>query len=424
MSQAWIISVGAELVIGRKADTNAPWLARELAALGVATSRCVTVADDLEPLRHVLAQACDAADFVLVTGGLGPTEDDLTRAALAAAMDAPLELHGPSVERIRAFFTARGRDMHERNLVQAMLPRGAAAIDNPLGTAPGIAAALGRAAVFIMPGVPHEMTAMFRRDVAPRIRAAAGAGVILSGVVHCFGLGESDLGARIADMMQRDRNPQVGTNAHLGVISVRIDAAGESERQARERLEADASEVRRRLGTIVFGEGGQTLAQVTGALLRQRRQTLCVAESCTGGLIAKLFTDVAGSSDYFAGGAVTYSNELKTRVLGVDPELIRRHGAVSEPVARAMAAGAIAAFGCDWAIAVTGIAGPAGGSAEKPVGLVHAALAGPGDVKPGNGSDCPVLHRRWRFGDESPREVIRERAALAAIDLLRRRLLA
>jgi nicotinamide-nucleotide amidase len=422
MKQAWIISVGAELTLGRKADTNAPWLARELAAPGVVPQRCVTVGDELAALRDVLIQAGAAADFVLVTGGLGPTEDDLTRAALAAAMGSPLELHKPSLERIRAFFTSRGREMHDRNRVQAMLPRGAEAIDNPRGTAPGIAAPLGRAVVFVTPGVPFEMRAMFERDVAPRLRAATGGGVIVSGVLNCFGLGESDLGARIADMMQRDRNPQVGTNAHLGVISVRVDAAGESEAQARERLDADLAEVRRRLGTVVFGEDDRTLAGATGSLLGERGQTLCVAESCTGGLIAKFMTDVPGSSDYFSGGAVTYSNELKTRVLGVDAALIDEHGAVSEAVAGAMAGGALAAFGCDWAIAVTGIAGPSGGSADKPIGLVHAALAGPCSDEAAPAAPS-IIHRRWLFGGEAPREVIRERAALAAIDLLRRRLL-
>ena len=412
LNQAWIVSIGAELALGQTVDTNAAWLAAELARLGVRTERHLTVTDDLGTIRDAVTQAADAAEIVLITGGLGPTDDDVTRQALAEAAGEPLVRHAASLEQIRAFFAARGREMIERNAIQAMFPRGAEPIENTCGTAPGIAMSLHDTPVFAMPGVPFEMKTMFERDVAPRIKSGVSAGVILSTVLRCFGLGESDLGERIADLMKRGRNPEIGTTADLGVIGIRINATADSEPSARELLADAEAELRSRLGRHVFGRDDDTLASVVGAVLAKRRQSLSIAESCTGGLIAKLITDVAGSSAYFVGGAVTYSDEMKTSVLGVDPELLEAHGAVSEPVAEAMARGASTKFDTDYAVAVTGIAGPAGGSPDKPVGLVYLAVAEPGTA----------TVRRLLLGADAPRHVIRQRAAMSALDLLRRRL--
>lgn len=413
MNQAWIVSIGAELALGQTVDTNAAWLAAALARLGVRTERHVTVTDDLGAICDAVTQAAAAAEVVLMTGGLGPTDDDLTRQALAEAAGEPLVRHAASLAQIRAFFAARGREMIERNEIQAMFPRGAEPIENTCGTAPGIAMLLCDTPVYAMPGVPFEMKTMFERDVAPRIKSGASTGVILSTVLRCFGLGESDLGERIADLMQRGRNPEIGTTANLGVIGIRVNATADSEPAAREMLVEAEAELRSRLGRHIFGRDDDTLASVVGSVLARRRRSLSIAESCTGGLIAKLITDVAGSSAYFAGGAVTYSNEMKTSVLGVDPELLEAHGAVSEPVAEAMARGASTKFDTDYALAVTGIAGPAGGTRDKPVGLVYLAVAEPGTASV----------RRLLLGADAPRNVIRQRAAMSGLNLLRSRLL-
>lgn len=412
MRSAWIISIGAELTLGQTVDTNSAWLARRLAGLGVRATRHVTVSDERGDICRVLREAASAADVVLVTGGLGPTDDDLTREALADAMGEPLELDAASLERIRAFFAARGREMPERNASQAMRPRGSRALENPVGTAPGIRAMLGGRPVYVMPGVPYEMEVMFDGHVAGEIGAAARGRVIASETLLTYGLGESVVGERIADLMRRGRNPEVGTTAQHGVIGIRINAEAESVAEAERLIAADEAELRRRLGPIVFGRGEDTLASVTGRLLVERGATVTTAESCTGGLIGKMLTDVAGSSAYFVGGAVTYSNAAKTSVLGVAEELIAGHGAVSDAVARAMARGARRVFAADYALAVTGVAGPGGGTAEKPVGLVYAALAD------GRGERCV----RLLVGAEFPRWVIRHRAACAAINLLRERL--
>jgi nicotinamide-nucleotide amidase len=372
----------------------------------------VTVADDLEPIRRQIGMAAGDAEVVLITGGLGPTADDLTRNALAAAMSVDLVLQNEWVERIRAFFTSRGREMPESNTVQAMFPIGSEPIDNPCGTAPGVRARLGSSVVYAMPGVPREMREMFERSVRPELAARTGGAVLVATVLHCFGAGESDIGAKIADLMHRGRNPTVGTTAKQGVIGVRIHSRGRSAEEARELLEQTEAEIRGRLRWLIYGRDEETLALVVGRSLAQAGKTVCTAESCTGGLIAKMLTDVPGSSRYFLDSVVSYSNAAKTRLLGVPPGLIEQHGAVSEPVARAMADGCRRAGGSDYAISVTGIAGPDGGTVEKPVGLVYIGLAGT--------AGCEVT--RHLFGQFLDRTDIRERVACTALNRLRRQL--
>ncbi|MGB9626271.1 MAG: CinA family nicotinamide mononucleotide deamidase-related protein, partial [Phycisphaerae bacterium] len=346
----------------------------------------------------------------LVSGGIGPTADDLTRHALAAAMGVDLVLHPPSIERIREFFTRRGRVMPEANTVQAMFPAGTTPIENTCGTAPGIRAKLHRADVF---GVPREMREMFTRDVLPAIADRAGGAVLLARTIHTYGAGESDVGERIRDLMQRGRNPTVGTTAQQTIIGIRIHAFGATREEARRLLDADAAEVRRRLGDLVFGEEDETLAHAVARLLFERKQTVATAESCTGGLIAKSLTDIPGSSEYFRNGFVTYSNESKTRFIQVPEDLILRHGAVSGPVAAAMAENTRRISRTDYAISATGIAGPGGGSPAKPVGLVYFGLSDAGG--------CDVQERR--FGSDMTREEIRDRACKFALNLLRLKLL-
>lgn len=303
--------------------------------------------------------------------------------------------------------------MSPSNRIQAMMPRGATAIANTRGTAPGIHVLLHGKPCYALPGVPSEMQTMFERDIAPRLRATAGGHVICSRRLHSFGLGESVLGERLDTLMQRGRNPEVGTTAALGIIGIRINARAESAAAANRLLDETETEVRRRLGKVVFGRDEDTLSSAVGELLTARDGTLSTAESCTGGLISTMLTDVSGSSVYYVGSAVTYANSAKLALLGVRPDDLERHGAVSEPVARQMADGVAEKFQSDYAVSVTGIAGPAGGNPEKPVGLVFIGLRTP------NGTTV----QECRFGHDSARWVIRKRAAHTALNLLRLRLL-
>jgi len=412
MLEARIISVGSEMMLGQLIDTNAAWLSQRLAEIGIAVVEHVTVGDDQTRIEEALAGAAKPGTVVLVTGGLGPTEDDLTRHALATLLEAPLELHEASLDRIRDFFRSRGRKMADRNAIQAMFPRDTEPLENTCGTAPGIRARRGDAIIYVTPGVPREMKVMFDRHVLPDLVSRSGGQVVIAESLHCFGTGESDIGQQISDLMQPGRQPAVGTRVDEGVISVRIVACGHL-KQARQKVAETAGIVEARLGTLVFGRGDETLASAVGRLLQAHGQTVAVAESCTGGLVAKWITDVPGSSAYFLGGVVAYANTAKRDLLGVQPQLIETHGAVSEPIARAMACGCRERFGSDFALAVTGIAGPAGGTTDKPVGLVYTALAGK--------SDCRVVEHR--FGAHMDRDAIRRRTASAALNMLRLHLL-
>ena len=407
--KAIILGIGNELTSGQTIDTNSAYLARRLVARGIETVAHHTLGDERSAVAEALADAAERAELVLVTGGLGPTADDVTRHGLADALGAELVLHEPSLRRLEAFFRRRGRTMVPANRIQVMFPAGSEPIDNRCGTAPGIAARLGTSQVYVLPGVPHEMRAMFDEQIAPRLPAATIA--IAERTLHTFGTGESDVAARIADLMRRGANPTVGTTVRAGLISIRVSAVGRSAERAGELADGVLDEIRRRLGDWVVGADDATMASVVGELLRQAGQRLATAESCTGGLVGAMVTDVAGSSDYYLGGVVAYANAVKRGALGVPEALLRDHGAVSEPVARAMAAGARERFGADWAVALTGIAGPGGGSDDKPVGLVYIALASSAGVD---------VHRHVFPGD---RVIIRLRAATAALNYLRLALL-
>jgi nicotinamide-nucleotide amidase len=405
-----VLAVGDELVSGQTVDTNTAWLSRELGARGVRTMAHHTVGDDRAAIAAAIRQAAQAADVVVITGGLGPTGDDLTRHALADAMGGELLTDPQALAALEERFAARGRALTDANRVQALIPAGATMIPNRLGTAPGIAAPLGGAQVFAAPGVPAEMQAMFAEQIAPRL--PDGGRIVLHRLVQTFGATESEVAARLVDLMERTGDPLVGTTAAAGLIGVRVTARGDGVPDARRRAEEVIGEIRRRLGDLVVGEGPDAMPVAVADLLRRRRQTLAAAESCTGGLIGKLLTDRPGASDFFLGGVVAYANAAKEALLGVPARTLADHGAVSEAVASAMAAGARAALGADWAVAVTGIAGPAGGTEGKPVGLVYVGLAG---------RDGP---RVWRHVLPGAREVVRRRAALAALNHVRLALLA
>jgi len=405
---AIIISVGTELTSGQTLDTNSAYLARQLAAHGIATTEHITVGDDRAAIADAIGLAATLAELVIVTGGLGPTEDDLTRAAMADALGCSFVEDSACMAEIEEFFRRINRPMNAINRTQAFVPTAGQAITNKVGTAPGLYARLGKAEIFVTPGVPSEMEWMFRNAIEPRL--ARQDGMILHRIVHTFGAGESDVGAKIADLMKRGANPLVGTTVAAGMVSVRIIASAETPEQARKLGDEMVAQVRGRLGAIVIGEGDVTMATAVGELLRSRRQTVATAESCTGGLIGKMLTDIAGSSDYYLGGVVSYSNRIKTQLLDVPEDLLIQHGAVSEPVAGAMAEGCRRRLGSDWAISVTGVAGPGGGTDSKPVGTVCVGLAG---------ADGTETYKSVLPGT---REIVRLRSALASMNYLRLRL--
>lgn len=412
---AIIISVGDELTLGQVVDTNSAWLSARLAEMGVLTRSHLTVPDDQEAIIRVTRSAVELADLVVITGGLGPTQDDLTRQALAELQGVPLVLHAPSLARIERFFKDLGRVMSASNRQQAMAPAGAIILDNPRGTAPGLRLTIGRALVFAMPGVPFEMKAMFDQHLVPMIAAQTGR-TILTRKLNTFGVGESVVGETLGDLMRRDGNPMVGTTVSAGIVSVRIRSDFPTRSQAQAELDRTVSIVKQKMGTAAFSEEDVSLAVVVGELLRTRQRTVSTAESCTAGLVAAMLTDVPGSSAWFLGGWVVYANRMKTTALGIPEDLIAREGAVSEPVVRHMAEEALRRSAGDYALALTGVAGPGGGSPEKPVGTVWIALG-----KHVAGQINVTAERFLLLGD---RAMIRDRAAKTALNMLRLELLA
>jgi nicotinamide-nucleotide amidase len=407
---AEIISVGTELTTGAIVDTNSAWLSRSLAELGVSVTRHVTVDDDRAREAEAIAAAAARADVVIVNGGLGPTRDDLTRFALADVLRQPLEESAEARGQIEALFARMSRRPSASDAVQALIPRGAVFVENPIGTAPGIAAQVGACRVFCLPGVPRELQRMFEA-VAAQLRAQTGIGrgALAIRALHTFGAYEADLGRRIESFMEPGRNPAVGTTASEGVISVRIVARAGDAAAAAALADGDERALRALLGDLIFGTGTDTLASVVARLLTERRLTIATAESCTGGLLCKALTDISGSSNYLLRGYVTYSNEAKVELLGVPPALIEAHGAVSEEVARAMALGCRERGRSDLAVSITGIAGPTGGTADKPVGLVYIGLA---DAAGAEVKTC-------RFAPHLSREGVRDRACKTALNMIR-----
>jgi nicotinamide-nucleotide amidase len=409
---AVILSIGDELVLGQTVDTNSAWLAQQLVSHGIQTAWHQTLCDEQPGIVRALRQAAEDADFVLVSGGLGPTEDDLTREALAEAMGVDLVVDAASLAQLEAFFARRNRPMPQRNRVQAMHPRGSSMIVNHHGTAPGLKAGLGRAVVYVMPGVPREMQHMFTDSVLPELAAAAGDLVILTTRINTFGLGESDLAQRLGDLMVRERNPKVGTTVSDGFCCVRIRSEFPDHATAATRLDATVEAVTRAVGPTVFGRDEQTLAENLVALLKQEHLTVATAESCTGGLVGTMITDVPGSSAVYRGGWVTYSDAMKAAQLGVPEDMLAVHGAVSEPVVRAMAAGALHHSGAELAVSLTGIAGPDGGTPDKPVGTVWIGLA----ARRHDGGTHVEAALVRNHGD---RAAIRDRSAKCALQMLR-----
>jgi nicotinamide-nucleotide amidase len=407
---AEVIAVGSELVSGQKLDTNSQWLSQRLGELGLRVHFHTTVGDDLEENILAFRIATSRASLVLISGGLGPTQDDLTREALAALAGVPLVEHAESLAAIAALFARRNRVMTERNRVQALFPEGAEPIPNPVGSAPGIWMRIGEALVACLPGVPSEMRQMYDEQVAPRLKSLGlGGRVVVHRVINLFGKGESDFESQALDLTARGRVPEVGITVHDATISFRISAEHDDEPGALALIAPTLAEIRNRFGDLVVGEEDDDVPDALVKELIRTGATLATAESCTGGLIAHRITTIAGVSPIYPGGVVSYANAAKVELLGVPADLLASHGAVSPEVAEVMAAGVRLRFQSVLGLSVTGVAGPTGGTPEKPVGLVYLGLATP------EGTST----RRLDLGPEQPRAFIQSRAAKAAMNWAR-----
>jgi len=406
-----LLTIGNELLRGEVTNANAMWLAEQLTELNFQVDHIEVVSDELGELVEALKRLAAKPRVLICTGGLGPTEDDRTAAAVAAAFDLPLELDEDALATIRRFVTSRGEELRAGHEKQATVPRGAELLHNSIGTAPGfvveVASGQERTQVYFLPGVPNEMRAMFEQHVEPRIRSAA-SNDSFHVLLHTVGVGESFIADALAGLEQ-SHDVVVGYRAKSSEVDIRIVAKGDGVAEAREKAHAAAKEVRERLGDCVYGEGPQSMPKLVGKAVRNKGWRLAVAESCTGGLIAQQLT-AQPASDFFVGGAVVYANTAKTSILGVSEDTLRGHGAVSAEVAAEMAEGARRTFDCEVAISVTGIAGPTGATPGKPVGLCHYAVSHPGGTE--------VAHSVFTGN----RGVVQKKAAHATLDLLRRTL--
>ncbi|MEX0600240.1 MAG: competence/damage-inducible protein A [Rhodothermales bacterium] len=379
--RAVLLTIGDELLIGQVVDSNAAWLGEQLSLSGIDVTRTVTVGDDLVELERELARALDESDLVVTTGGLGPTHDDVTREAIAEVYGVDLEFHPGTFDRIRRRFESRGRRMPDSNRAQAMVPAGFAVLPNPAGTAPGlwregVRSVNGRAMLAVLPGVPHEMKRLFRDEVQPRVLERGNVRMIEHRTLRTAGIGESNLQDAIGDLSDvlQDTLRLAYLPSTTGV-RLRLTAFGKSGSDVHAHLQEFEGILRERIGRFIYGTENESLEGVVGRLLRERNLTIAVAESCTGGYVAHTITNVSGSSSYMLGGVIAYSNRIKTELLGVDPEVLEGDGAVSEAVARQMAAGIREHMDADIGVSTTGIAGPTGGTSEKPVGTVWIGYA-------------------------------------------------
>jgi len=409
---AWVVTVGDELLRGEIVDSNKSFLSERLLGLDLEVRRQVTVPDEAELMAEAFREAAERARVVLVSGGLGPTRDDITTEVVARTFGRRLMRDEAALAAIRAFFERFRREMAENNAKQADFPEGAEILPNPNGTAPGFMLEVGGALLFCMPGVPRELYSMMDDQVIPRIaKRLEQAGIVHATLLRTFGLGESTLDRELDDLARDDPQVTLGFRTQFPDNCVRVVVRAKTREDAERRSASVVEEIRRRLGPLVIGEGEAGLEETVGALLIEQKLTLAVAESCTGGLITSRLTDVPGSSAYLLEGMVTYSNEAKVRDLGVPPATLEEQGAVSEPVALQMAVGVRERSGADIGLSVTGIAGPDGGTEEKPVGTVFIGLAD------ASGS---IVRRHQLVFDRSRNKQLSSQIAL---DWVRRRLL-
>ncbi len=408
---AEIIAIGTEMLLGQSVDTNSSWIAGEMALLGVDVYSFQAVGDNEKRAETAIKSACERSQLVVTTGGLGSTVDDVTRKAAAKAAQKQLVFHEEIAKKIEERFSRfqPGRAFPRVNVNQAFVPQGASVIPNPNGTAPGFIVKVGKAHLACLPGVPEEMKAMFEATVNPLIKTLSPTGnIIKSRVYRTTGISESLLNEKIVDLFEKSTNPTVGVLAHPEGVDIRLTAKAATGEEADALIDTLGKALTSRLPNHLYGWDKDSLESLVGQMLTTRHLTLAVAESCTGGLIAHRITLVPGSSNYFKAGYVVYSNESKTETLKVDAGLIRQKGAVSLEVAKALAEGASKTGKADVGLSTTGIAGPSGGSKDKPVGLVYIGIAD------------DQTSQAFEFHFPGNRETIKKRASQAALDLLRR----
>ena len=382
--KAEIICVGTELLLGEIIDTNAAYLAQVLAGLGIDLYYKTTVGDNLGRLTEVLKRAWDRSDLLILSGGLGPTQDDLTREGIAGLIGEEIKLNEEAWSQVKTTFARRNFPMPESNRRQAMLPLSAEPISNRWGTAPGVWVEKDGRIIVAMPGVPLELKGLMEEEVVPRLKRYLGnvSSVLVTRIIKTVGIGESALEEMIKDLILAQTSVTIAPYAKRWEVHLRLAVKAVSYDEGRERIAPLEAELRRRLGDYIYGYDQESLESVIGQLLTERGLTLGIAESCSGGLIGHRITEVPGSSAYFMVGVIAYSNQAKQDLLGVKGETLQEHGAVSAQIAIEMAEGVRSRYGVDLALSTTGIAGPGGGTDKKPVGLVHMALATPDGVLP------------------------------------------
>ncbi len=410
MLNAEIIAIGSEMLTPFRVDTNSLWLTERLNSMGIDVKLKTVVGDDESRLEETIRDAIKRSEIVISTGGLGPTEDDITRKIFARVLKRRLILDDDILEKLKARFAKRNMPMPEINARQALVMERAEVLPNPNGTAPGMLIEEGKCTIVMLPGPPREMKPMFDAVVAPVLKQQVGDVVICRRKLSIYGLGESAVDEKAAPVYTKFQNPVTTILFKDGQIELHLTAQAKNDTEANRLLDELAGQLDEVLGDYIFSRRDETLEQVVGDLLRWRGYSLATAESCTGGLLAGRVTEVPGSSDYFLEGVVTYSNEAKMRMLCVPAEMLEEHGAVSEPVACAMAAGVRKLAGSTFGIGITGVAGPGGGTEEKPVGLVYIALA----------DEDAVTARKLLFPGD--RQFIRTLTVNSALDLLRRRI--
>lgn len=427
MANAEILSIGTELLLGGILDTNSQFISTELAQLGIDCFFRTTVGDNKRRIKSALKTALDRSDIVITTGGLGPTADDVTTECLAELFNAELALDEKELSRIESYFSRRGSRMPDTNRKQAMRPSGADVLPNPAGTAPGVAWTLKKEIllgagidepererlILTFPGVPSELHAMWKESARDLLRKRFVEGAIWALELKHYGIGESALAEKYSDLL-KSANPTVAPYAGIGECRLRVAAKAATLEAARLLAAPVVDDIRSRSGIKCYGQDDDTLEAVVGKLLIEHGKSLSVAESCTGGLVSKRLTDVSGSSRYISLNLVTYANEAKQNVLGVPFEILEKNGAVSGECAHAMASGVRAISGSDIGLSITGIAGPEGGTADKPVGLVYLGLS----------ADKFYAGRKLTLGDRLSREEIRFRTASEALNMVRIYLLA
>lgn len=373
MATCELISVGTEILLGDILNTDAQFLSQELAKLGISVMHQSTVGDNAERLKNLLAEASERSDIIILSGGLGPTPDDITKEVCCEFFKKKMILHSNSLERMKKYFSAKNRSMPENNIKQAMLPEDCVVFQNNNGTAPGLAMEKDGTHLILLPGPPRELKPMFFESAVPYLMRFSDK-IIISHNVRTFGIGESAMAQKVEDLLNM-QNPTVAPYAKDGEALLRVTAMAESREQAEEMCRPVIEEIEKRLGSAVYGIDYTCIEEAVVELLKKNHLTVATAESCTGGFIAKRITNVSGSSEVFECGIVSYSNRIKNEILGVSADDLEKYGAVSETVARQMAQGALKVSGADIAVSVTGIAGPCGDGSNKPVGLSYIGLA-------------------------------------------------